>query len=108
MTNKELNREQLENVSGGTVNEYDEIFRAVFKKMGGSDGVIADLGTHCPFTNVQVSDSVYLYLRDKYGIRADFSLGFLGTGLGSDPNTYKEVGTNRILTHEEVLRRIGG
>ena len=25
MTNKELNSEQLENVSGGTVKEYDEI-----------------------------------------------------------------------------------
>ena len=108
MTKKELNVNQLENVSGGTVSEYDEIFRALFKKMGGSDGIISDLGTHCPFANVQVSDSIYLYLRDKYGIRADFSLRFLGTGLGSDPNTYKEVGTNRILTHEEVLRRIGG
>ena len=108
MDNKELDYEMLENVAGGTVKEFEDIFMAVYKKLGGSEGVIADLGTHCPFTNMQVSDTIYRYLRDKYGIRADFSLGFMGTGLGSDPNTYKECCTNKILTHEEVLKRIGG
>lgn len=45
-------------------------------------------------------------LDERIGIKADISLGFAGTGIGSDPNTYIEKATGRRLSHAEVLQRI--
>ena len=39
-------------------------------------------------------------------IDADISLGFAGTGIGSDPNTYIDMKTGKRLTHAEVIDRI--
>ena len=106
MSVKELNMEQLENVSGGTVNEYEEVLRAAFTKMGGSAEWAVDLGSHFPIANEEASNSVYLYLRDKCGIRAVFDFGFLGTGIGSGPNKYTDYNTKQPLTHQQVIERL--
>ena len=107
MTIKNVELEELDNVSGGTVKEYDEIVRAVYERWGNDpDGIGADLRAHIPFFNLPCSDSIYYYLREKFGIRANIDLGFAGTGLGSDPNTYKDVVTGQPLTHEQVMARI--
>ena len=45
-------------------------------------------------------------LEDRLGIEADISLGFAGTGIGSDPNTYFDKATGQPLTHQQVLDRI--
>ena len=39
-------------------------------------------------------------------IDADISLGFAGTGIGSNPNTYIDMKTGKRLTHAEVIDRI--
>ena len=107
MTDKELNVEQLENVTGGTVNELEDLFRAVFRRKGGSDGDFVTFAAHMPlYGNMETESIVYYYLRDNMGIRANISLGFLGTGAGSDPNTYKDMRTGQALTHQEVMARL--
>ena len=39
-------------------------------------------------------------------IDAGISLGFAGTGIGSNPNTYIDMKTGKRLTHAEVIDRI--
>ena len=45
-------------------------------------------------------------LKNDLGISADISLGWDGTGIGSDPNTYREISTGRSLSNSEVLYRL--
>ena len=102
---KTLEMEELEIVSGGTVTELDELIKAF---MGNS--YLGDLsgmfGGHVPGANYGIAALVEECLENHLGIEADISLGFAGTGIGSDPNTYIEKSTGRRLSHGEVLQRI--
>ncbi len=59
-------------------------------------------GGHVPVANLSNIKPVEVTLK-ALGIRADISVRFLGTGIGSDPNRYVSTETNRDLTHREVL-----
>ena len=98
-----LSLEELDAVAGGTVKEFDEIIRAfgkydIFKEFGG-------IAAHIPGANKCTVEFVESVLKE-IGINADISIGYLGFGIGSDPNKYSEVGSGRAMTHSEVLSRI--
>lgn len=96
--NAKLNKNELNQVAGGTVKELEELVEAC--------GAMATFQTHVPISNRADAAYVKDYLRDKIGIEANISLGVVGTGWLSEHNTYKDRYTGRSLTHEEVLERI--
>ena len=65
------------------------------------------IGGHVPGTNCGIAALVEKCLDERLGIKAAISLGFVGTGIGSAPNTCIEKATGRRLSHAEVLQRIG-
>lgn len=106
MTNyRTLEVEELEIVLGGTVTELDELITTME-----GNGIIGDvcgaLGGHVPSANNAVAAFVKEILDNLFGIRADISLGWAGTGIGSDPNTYIDKATGRKLTHAEAITKI--
>ena len=106
MTNyRTLEMEELEIVSGGTVTELDELISAI-EGNGFFGDLCGKLGGHLPCANGLVAALIKEVLEDSLGIRANISLGFGGTGLGSDPNTYLDIRTGKSLTHAEVISRI--
>ncbi len=97
---KEMNMEELEQVSGGTVNEFSELQQAMYNNPTLKS--LAGFGSHIPLSNLGALDAVKGVLR-KRGIDADISLGFLGTGIGSSANRYINRETNEQISHQEVL-----
>ncbi len=99
-----MNEAELNAVAGGTVKEFSEILSAISKKPGLKKAL--NISGHLPGGNLIGRAVIEKAFKDNLGIEADISLGFLGTGAGSDPNTYKEIKTGKMLTHQEVLSRI--
>ncbi|MCR5757553.1 MAG: hypothetical protein K6F95_06570 [Selenomonas sp.] len=100
---KEVSMEELETVSGGTVNEYADLLAALsinpkLQKWGRFAG-------HLPGGNLvasNASDGIKGILKE-IDIKVDLSLGLGGTGLFSKPNKYTCISTGESLTHEEVI-----
>ena len=104
LQNDVLTMENLDEVSGGTVGELEDLTKAMV-----SNPVLKVLGTfetHVPGINRIMANQVENILSENLNIEADISLGFLGTGLGSDPNTYTDRKTGQAISHQEVLNRI--
>ena len=106
MTDKNLNIEQLENVSGGTLEELNQIMDTLYNKLGVPEAISASGAMHLPpyqaFHNTIVAGK---YLKDN-GILADINTGLLGTGLLAEPNAYEDRDTGRLLKHQEVMDRL--
>ena len=98
---KQLNPEQLENVSGGTVKEYSELLEARNEINCVGRGV----ASHVPLINHATAYDLENTLK-AYDVDAEINLGFAGLGIGSDPNTYRDSVTGETLTHEQVLNRL--
>ena len=99
-----MSDEELEKVAGGTVGELADLAGAM-----ADFPVIKQIGVgvaHTPGANYALAAAVADILKNQMGISADISLGFAGTGLNSDPNTYTEISTGKRLSHSEVLDRI--
>ena len=94
---------ELEQIAGGTVGQLDDLVRAGVNNPFLKD--LAGLGTHVPGANAITRDLMEDFL-GKIGINADISIGFLGTGLGSENNKYTDKATGQSLSHAEVLKRI--
>ncbi len=106
MTNyRTIEMEELEIVSGGTVTELDELISAI-EGNGFLGDFFGKVGGHLPCANGLVAALIKEVLEDNLGIRANISLGFGGTGLGSDPNTYLDIKTGKSFTHAEVINII--
>ena len=102
---EQLTDEQLDQVAGGTVKEYEEICSAMANNPILKS--ILETGSHVPISNQVDKVLVEDILKVEMGIKADISLGFLGTGLGSKSNTYKDLRNGgRSMTHAEVINRI--
>ena len=97
----EVTAEQMEQVNGGTIQELKELASA----LGISQTIgfinVADL----PGANSDFAETIAAEL-EKMGIRASFDLGIMGSGLGSQPNSYHSTFTGQNLTHQEVLMYI--
>lgn len=65
------------------------------------------LGTHIPGLSEITKQSIIQKLKDKYGIEAHIDIGWLGLGIASENNTYKDIKTGKSLTHSEVMKRLG-
>lgn len=101
----ELNLNELEIVTGGTVGELEDLVHA-FVCTGSDYGVL--FAAHCPGANYGTAKIVEELLNSALGISADINLGFCGTGINSKPNKYIDKATGKTLTHEEVITRIYG
>ena len=102
---EQLTDDQLEQIAGGTVTEYREICNA-FANNPILKGVL-EIPENVPLANLMSKGDFENILKKYMGIDADISLGFLGTGLGSAPNTYKDLRNGgRSMTHAEVIDRI--
>lgn len=101
----EIELKDLETVSGGTVTEFEQLLKAIINKplVAQAGGLVCG---HIPGVNNGMAALVESILEDRLGIEADISLGFAGTGIGSDPNTYFDKATGQPLTHQQVLDRI--
>ena len=96
--------EEMEKVSGGTIAELKELSDAI---LGNSKlKILGKMESHVPLLNREIADIVENTLKDHVNVDADISLGFLGTGVKSKKNTYRDFKTRQILTHQEVLNRI--
>ena len=99
-----LNAQELENVSGGTVEELKELSNAI---LGNSKfKILSNTETHVPGVNRIVANTAEKMLKEDLNIDANILLGFLGTGAGSSKNTYRDMKTGQYISHAEVLDRI--
>ena len=107
-----MNMEQLDNISGGTVDEFNAIYSEMEKKMGvvvdisngirkigGAIPVAGQVGT-AAWNNVgsRIAERI---LKDSFGIKANISIGWGGTGFRESDNYYSKDG--KRLTHGQVL-----
>ena len=101
----EIELKDLETVSGGTVTEFEQLLKTIINNplVAQAGGLVCG---HIPGVNNGMAAFVESILEDRLGIEADISLGFAGTGIGSDPNTYFDKATGQPLTHQQVLDRI--
>ncbi len=102
---REIELKDLETVSGGTVGEFEQLLNTIIANplVSKASGLICG---HIPGVNNGMAALVEHILDERLGIEADISLGFAGTGIGSDPNTYFDKATGQPLTHQQVLDRI--
>ena len=101
----ELNFDELNIVTGGTVGELEDLINA-FVYSGSDIGVL--VAAHCPGANYGTVEIIEKLLDSRLGISADIDIGLCGTGINSKPNKYIDKATGKSLTHEEVLARIYG
>ncbi len=97
---KKMNPAAMENVTGGTVKEFEDLVTTL-----APNGLLKGFGkisSHLPIGNQKSAELVEGVLK-KYGIEAHIDLGWHGTGIGSDKNTYLDMETNRRMSHNEVL-----
>lgn len=105
LKNELMKDEELEDVAGGTVTEFGEICGAMANNFALSN--LLKGSSHLPVGNLVQREIVVAILKNKMGIEADVSLGLLGTGIGSENNTYKDLcNDGKPMTHDEVLNRI--
>ena len=113
-TNEIISDAQLENVSGGTIAQFTDIWNALEKKAGvmgdidnglrkildmlpgGSIGTAAWRNVAAPLAETA--------LKKCYGIDANISIGWLGTGFRESGNTYSRNGQS--ISHQDVLNII--
>ena len=109
--NEIMSEEQLDNISGGTVTEFTEIYAALEKQAGVAGKVSEGLRKvldHLPGGKIgeaawrnAAAPLAEKALKECYGVNADMSIGFVGTGIGESGNKYSRNG--QALTHQEVL-----
>ncbi len=100
---KKVDLETMENVTGGTVNEYADLLAALsinpkLQKWG-------RFAAHLPGGNMvaaNASDGIKGILK-KIDIKLELSLGLGGTGLFSSNNKYTRISTGERMTHQEVI-----
>ena len=103
--------EQLENISGGNVEQFTDIWNALEKKAGTLGEIdnglrkILDMlpggkiGT-AAWRNV-AAPLAEKALKDCYGIDSNISIGWLGSGFRESGNSYSKGGNS--LNHQQVL-----
>ena len=100
-----MNAEELENVSGGTVGELEQIVRTFFKNSDFKDSLGAT-STHLPGASILTAEYIESFMSNEMGIDANISVGVGGTGICSKKNTYRDIKTGKFLSHNEVLKRV--
>jgi hypothetical protein len=107
-----LNIEELDKVSGGTVDQFNEIYSAIEKQAGVAGdisnavrGIVKEIpAVGAAGTSIwrnAAAPMAELVLKKEYGIDAKISIGWVGTGFRESDNQYSRNG--KSLTHQEVL-----
>lgn len=103
--------EELDSVAGGTVEEFNDIWAALDKQAGTVGSVSSglrkilnmipggDIGT-AAWRNV-AAPLAEKALKDCYGIKANISIEWLGSGFRESHNSYSRDGQG--LSHQQVL-----
>ncbi len=99
----ELTIMEMEQVSGGTIEELNEMMRAATKNT--ALRVIGAIGSYVPGENKAMSSRIKQILKSMK-IQAEISLGFAGTGLFQANNKYTSMVDGHQMTHQEVLMRL--
>ena len=105
MENKKLAMENMEQVAGGTVAELVELVRASLYSEGSAARTAIAALVHNPVAAIGEAYEFQSCLKDL-GIKANISVGFLGTGAGAEHNTYYDTKAHRSLTQSEVEARL--
>lgn len=104
-----LNKVELDNVTGGSVSEFADICKA-FAAKGIADNFMvtgtAEVNASIPGLNMLSAKLVKVFLQSELHIKSNIDLGWGGTGIGEESNTYTDLKTGKSLTHKEVLARI--
>lgn len=115
MEMEKMNEFELDNVSGGTVTEFEEILDAGNSKIG----IAGDLGSAARKAldmlgpgGSMAKSAAYMVLAPMWekalkhdlNIDAYISIGWLGTGIRSTHNRYSING--KSISHQEVLNMI--
>ena len=100
-----MNAEELDNVSGGTVGELEQIVRTFFKNSDFKDS-LGTTSTHLPGASILTAEYIESFMSNEMGIDANISVGVGGTGIFSKKNTYRDIKTGKFLSHNEVLKRV--
>ena len=94
---KKLSLNEMEDVSGGTFNECNEIRGAIVEAH--NQGRLKDIGSGKFWVSDVAED-----LLNQLGIECHASEGFFG--IGSVNNTYRDKETGQFLLHREVVEYI--
>lgn len=110
-----MSYDELDQIAGGTVAEFNEIWSALEKKAGTVGAVSEGLRKvldMMPGGNVGsaawrnvAAPLAEKALKDVFGINSYISIGWLGTGFRESGNTYSKNGKG--LSHNQVLQIIG-
>ena len=103
--------DEFDNVAGGTVAEFNDIWAALEKQAGTLGSVSSGLRTildmlpggavgTAAWRNV-AAPLAEKALKDCYGIDSNISIGWLGTGFRESGNSYSKGGQS--LSHQQVL-----
>ena len=113
-TNEIISDAQLDNISGGTVAQFTDIWNALEKQagiMGDIDNGLRTILNHLPGGNIGTAawsniaaPLAEMALKKCYGIDANISIGWLGTGFRESGNSYKKNGQS--ISHQDVLNII--
>ena len=101
MTKNELNEKQLNNVSGGTVEELGDLINAIYpgEEVGRP---LCRAASHVPIGSSVLAATMEQDLL-QFGIRSNISTGLAGLGICSKENMYQDTHTGEALTHQQVL-----
>ena len=109
--NEALTMEALENVNGGTVAEFNDIWNALEKQAGVAGDISnglrkildllpgGDVGSAA--WRMAAAPLAEKMLKDCYGIKSNISIGWVGTGFRESHNSYSKNGKG--LSHQQVL-----
>ena len=102
---KKLSDEELDEVAGGTTNEWGELARYFHKRYHSNAPRNSWKHTWRHLTTGEIER----YL-DRDGIEAKVYKNnwYNLFGIGADKNVYKDKNTGESLTHEEVMARLKG
>ena len=95
---KKVSADQLDDVAGGTEREMTDLEFLMKKGFYNKRLEEVNKGSIFKFGHTDILG--------KLGIEADLSGGFLGTGLGSKNNTYRDKETGQMILHSEVVEYI--
>ena len=98
-----LEMEHLDQVSGGTWKEYNELHDIL---ISGQDTCNAKKVWRSYKTHFDDEDSVVDYLREELGIKANLHGDVKSYFFGGTPAEYTEMKTGKALSHGEVVNRL--
>ena len=111
LQNEVLTMENLDEVSGGTVDQLHELTKAFTSnnKILNFFAGAAELSSKIKvgsIGNIPLAYAMEKFLKNDLGINANISVGWLGSGHRENGNTYSDKATGRGLSHAEVVQRV--